>query len=67
MYENMGQYSKALECYEKAHEIWEKTFPANHPDPAGSHNNISMAYAGPGEYLKALKYVEHALDIFRKT
>ncbi|CAF4333357.1 unnamed protein product, partial [Rotaria sordida] len=36
----MGDYSKALEFYEKAHKIKEKALPPNHPSLATSYNNI---------------------------
>ncbi|CAF4386216.1 unnamed protein product, partial [Rotaria sordida] len=36
----MGNYSKALEFYEKSLKIREKALPSNHPDLAQSYNNI---------------------------
>ncbi|CAF1301645.1 unnamed protein product [Rotaria sordida] len=36
----MGDYSKALEFYEKSLKIYENALPPNHPDLATSYNNI---------------------------
>ncbi|CAF5058489.1 unnamed protein product, partial [Rotaria sp. Silwood1] len=36
----MGNYSKALEFYDKSLKIGEKALPPNHPDLATSYNNI---------------------------
>ena len=62
-----GEYSKALEYYEKSLEIRKKSLPANHPDVAASYNNIGMVYYSMGEYSKALEYYEKSLEIIKKT
>ncbi|CAF2225424.1 unnamed protein product, partial [Rotaria magnacalcarata] len=36
----MGDYSKALEYFEKSLKISEISLPPNHPDLAYSYNNI---------------------------
>ncbi|CAF4297246.1 unnamed protein product, partial [Rotaria magnacalcarata] len=36
----MGEYSKALEYYEKANKIFEISLSPTHPDLATSYNNI---------------------------
>ncbi|CAF1551223.1 unnamed protein product [Rotaria magnacalcarata] len=40
----MGEYSKALEYYEKALKIREISLPPTHPDLATSYNNIGQVY-----------------------
>ncbi|CAF1310619.1 unnamed protein product [Adineta ricciae] len=62
-----GDYKMAIEYYEKALEIWEKTLPSNHPDLATSYNNIGTVYMNMGEYSKALSFYEKALEIWEKT
>jgi len=62
-----GEYSKALEYYEKSLEIDKKTLPANHPLLATSYNNIGLVYQSMGEYSKALEYYEKSLEIRKKT
>jgi len=65
--DHRGEYSKALEYYEKSLEIRKKTLPANHPDLATSYNNIGLVYRSMGEYSKALEYYEKSLEIRKKT
>ena len=62
-----GEYSKALEYYEKSLEIMKKTLRANHPSLATSYNNIGMVYKSMGEYSKTLEYYEKSLKIMKKT
>ncbi|CAF1589293.1 unnamed protein product, partial [Rotaria magnacalcarata] len=63
----MGEYSKALEYYEKSLKIREISLPPTHPDLAQSYNNIGTTYYGMGEYSKALSYLEKALAIYRNS
>jgi len=62
-----GEYSKALEYYEKSLEIKKKTLPTNHPSLAQSYNNFGGVYDSMGEYSKALEYYEKSLEILKKT
>jgi tetratricopeptide (TPR) repeat protein len=64
---DQGKYAEAIEFYEKALEIDQKTLPANHPSLATSYNNIGAVYKDMGEYSKALSYYEKALEIQQKT
>ncbi|CAF4780546.1 unnamed protein product, partial [Rotaria sp. Silwood2] len=59
----MGDYSKALEFYEKSHKIYEIALPPNHPDLASSYNNIGMVFDNMGDYTKAIGYYERSLEI----
>ncbi|CAF4246249.1 unnamed protein product, partial [Rotaria sordida] len=63
----MGDYSKALEFYEKAHKIREKAVPPNHPHLASSYNNIGVVYKNMGDYSKALEFYEKAHKIREKA
>ena len=65
--QSQGEYSKALEYYEKSHEIYVKSLPPNHPDLATSYNNIGLVYSDMGQYSKALEYYEKDLEITRKS
>ena len=67
VYSKMGEYSKALEYYEKSMEIQRKSLPPNHPDLATSYNNIGQVYSNMGEYSKALEYYEKSMEIRRKS
>ncbi|CAF5152299.1 unnamed protein product, partial [Rotaria sp. Silwood1] len=62
----MGNNSKALEFYDKALKIREKTVPPNHPDLAQSYKNIGGVYDNMGNYWKALEFYDKALKIYEK-
>ena len=62
-----GEYSKALESYEKSLEINQTALPVNHPVFATSYNNIGLVYQCMGKYSKALEYYEKSLEITKKT
>ena len=38
----------------------------DHPDTAGSYNNIGKAYYSKGDYNRALEYLTKALDIYER-
>ncbi|CAF1028499.1 unnamed protein product [Rotaria sordida] len=63
VYDDMGEYSKALSSYERSLEIWKIALPPNHPDFAQSYNNIGSVYNNMGEYSKALSSYEQSLEI----
>jgi tetratricopeptide (TPR) repeat protein len=65
VYDNMGEYSKALSYYEEALEILKNILPANHPKLAASYNNIGTTCYNMRDYSKALVYYERALDIWQ--
>jgi tetratricopeptide (TPR) repeat protein len=64
---NQGDYEKAVGCYEKTREIYQKILPPNHPDLVTSYNNIGLIYMNMGEYSKALSFYEKALEIDQKN
>ncbi|CAF0890568.1 unnamed protein product [Adineta ricciae] len=65
--DDQGDYKMAIEYYEKALEIREKSLPSNHPSLATSYNNIGLVYDNMGEYSKALSFYEKALEIKEKS
>jgi tetratricopeptide (TPR) repeat protein len=67
VYNNMGEYSKALSHYEKALDIRQQLLPPNHPHLADSYNNIGALHHNMGGYSKALLYYEKALEIQQQS
>ena len=64
---NQGNYKEAIDYYEKALTIKEKTLPPDDPSLATSYNNIGAAYRNMGEYSKALSFYGKGLQIKQKT
>jgi tetratricopeptide (TPR) repeat protein len=62
-----AEYDKALVYYEKCLKIELKTSVSEHPDVAGSYNNIGDAWGEKGNYDKALEYYEKSLEINLET
>ena len=65
VYDDQGDYGKALEYYQKVSEIFEKVLGTEHSDTAGSYNNIGGVFYQMKEYPKALEYLGKAFEIFR--
>ncbi|CAF1594574.1 unnamed protein product [Adineta ricciae] len=65
--DDQGDFKTAIDYYEKALEIWEKTLPSNHPSLATSYSCIGIVYMNMGEYSKALSFYEKSLEIRGKT
>ena len=63
VYDNQGEYDKALKYYEKDLVISLKKLGNDHPDVASTYNNMAVVYDNQGNYDKALEYYEMALDI----
>lgn len=63
VYQNLGDYDKALEYYFKALEITKDVLGEKHRDTAMSYNNIGAVYDDLGDYDKALEYGFKALEI----
>ena len=66
VYNEQGDYDKALEYYQKALATKEKVLGTEHPSTATSYNNIGGVYRKQGEYAKALDYYTKAYQIFKK-
>ena len=65
LYDNMGEYSKALSYYKRDLEISKQALPPHHPDLATSYNNIGGVYDKMGEYSKALSHYKRSLEIMK--
>ena len=63
VYQDMGEYSKALSYYEQSLEIEKVALPPNHLGLASSYHNIGSVYKSMGEYSKALSSYERSLEI----
>ncbi|CAF1228624.1 unnamed protein product [Rotaria sordida] len=63
LYNDMGEYSKAIIFHEKSLKIKENATPQNLPDLAASYNNIGNVYKNMGECSKALSSYERSLEI----
>ena len=62
-YDDLGDYNKALEYYEKALRIKESKLGEDDTDTATTYNNIALVYYAKGDYDKALEYYGKALEI----
>ena len=58
VYSDQGEYDKALELYENCLTIQKKRLDADHPDIAGTYNNMAAVYSKQGKYDKALEFYE---------
>ena len=67
VYDNQGDYPKALEYHLKALAIREKALGQDHPDVAMSYNNIGIVYSYQGDYPRSLEYHLKALSIWEKV
>ncbi|QNU68298.1 tetratricopeptide repeat protein [Ruminiclostridium herbifermentans] len=67
IYHHQGEYSKALEWYNKDLAIFEKVLGKEHPDTATTYNNIAGVYEAQGEYGKAIEWYQKALYICEKV
>ena len=67
VYNNQGDYDKALEYHFKALAIREKVLGPEHPSTATSYSNIGLVYDHQGDYDKALEYYFKALVIWEKV
>ena len=66
VYNNQGDYPKALEWVQKALKIFEKVLGLEHPNTATSYHNIASVYFRQGDYTKALEWFQKALEIEEK-
>jgi len=66
-YDELGEYGRAKEYYEKALAIDEKVYGKEHPAVAIRLNNLGSAYDDLGDTKKAITYYQQALDIDEKV
>ena len=67
MYNDQGDYEKALEYNGKALAIKGRVLGSEHPDTAQTYNNLANVYAEQGDYEKALEYYQRALKVYLDT
>ena len=67
VYKAQGDYEKALEYYDKALKVKERTLGNDHPSTATTYDNMAGVYQEQGDYEKALKYYGKALEIVERT
>ena len=67
VYQDQGDYEKALEYNGKALDVRERVLGSGHPDTAATYNNMAVVYQEQGDYEKALKYYGKALDVKERT
>ena len=67
VYNDLGDYDKALEHHNKALEIQKDVLGEKHRDTASSYNNIGCVYDNMGDYDKALEYHNKALEITKEV
>ncbi|MBQ9771231.1 MAG: tetratricopeptide repeat protein, partial [Lentisphaeria bacterium] len=65
VYSRQGNHAAALDYYQKALAIQQKTLPDNHTDIATCYNNIGIVYFRKGEYRNAYNHINKAYEIFR--
>ncbi len=66
VYDNNGDYTKALQCYERCLDIKTKIKGNDSMNVATTLNNIGLIYEIKKDYSKALEYYEQCLDIETK-
>jgi len=66
-YGHKGQRKKAIELYEQALRIYERTVGRMHRDAAYAILNMSTAYCNLGDLVKAEELGKEALVIYEKT
>ena len=66
-FDDLADYVKALEFYEKALSIREKVLGKEHPSTATTYNNMALVYTNQGDYVKALVNYRKALSIREKV
>jgi tetratricopeptide (TPR) repeat protein len=62
-----GRYLEAVTMAERAKEIAEKIFPANHPNIVTSLNNLAIVYYALGKTMLAESLYKQALGIDERT
>ena len=67
IYNDLGDFQKALEFFLKAMAILERVLPAGHPEIANACSNVGHTYGYLGAYSTALAYLERALAIAVKS
>jgi len=67
MYDELGEYNKAIEFHNKALTIRLDTLGDNHSSTATTYNNLGIAWSNKGDYDKAIEFYNKALTIYLDT
>ena len=67
VYEDLGEYGKALEYYKKDLAISERVLGTEHPSTATTYHNMANVYYYQGDYSKALEYYGKDLAISERV
>ncbi|MBO4367770.1 MAG: tetratricopeptide repeat protein [Clostridia bacterium] len=62
VYQFCGETQKALACFRKAQEIYERELPAQDKRLASLYNNMALALTAAGEYERAFACYQFALE-----
>jgi tetratricopeptide (TPR) repeat protein len=62
VFDNQGEYGKALEWYQRALDGYENTLGKDHPNALDTVHNMGLVFFDQGEYGKALEWYQRALD-----
>ena len=63
LYEEVGEYNRALDNYFKALKIDEEIFGERHTVTQNSYKNIALLYYTMGKYQEAQKYAKLAQNV----
>jgi tetratricopeptide (TPR) repeat protein len=66
LYQDMGDYPRALPLFEQARDLTGKRLGEKHPHYANRLNNLALLYQAMGDYPRALPLFEQARDLRRK-
>ena len=62
VFQDKGEYDKALEWYQRALDGKEKVFGKDHPNALTTVHHMATVFQDKGEYGKALECCQRALD-----
>lgn len=66
-YQELGEYSKALEYNMLSSSLAEKIYPINHAEFAIIYNNMAWIYGELGNFQKQLEFNQKAINILEKN
>jgi len=66
-YYSQGNYTRAIECFLSAKNIYERTISKDHPDYATSLSNLGLLYTNIGDYTQAERYLLESLSIYQRV
>ena len=67
MLKNLGEYTQAEPLYEQALEISRRVLGDDHPDTAGSLNNLAVFYYAQRHFAQAEPLLKEAVEIAERV